>query len=337
MRKDQQAHRHNGDELVDPPQRRRKLRQVNHRRDHDDAERERDPELLEQLGDFDEEGRVLDFLHRGAPLHIHPEQMREDGAAEVDGDAAEEDVEQEHPLEVLENGSQEADLADAVAVNGDGEHAEAAEDDDDGEEDAEGVDVEVVEVGQVPAGEEEVGRDEEVGGADGVVRAHVGEDGHFRRERHAGGDEFAEDGGEGAAGGPVVEGVEDQFAAAEGVLFPAGQFVVDGQRDALFEFCALVPGEPDHVADGLEAESEVEIFGDGIFGPILFNDLGFRRGRACFLESDFLQSGPADEGVVAHERTDVSGRDDVGYSGVDQGREERDSVFEKAVGDVENA
>lgn len=337
MRENERAQRHDRDELVDPPQRRRELGQIDHRGDHDEAERERDPELLDQLPDFDEEGRVLDFLHRGAPLHVDPEQVREDGAADVDGDAAEEDVQQEHPLEVLEDGGQEADLADTVAVDGDGEQAEAAEDDDDGEEDAEGVDVEVVEVGQVPADEEEVGRDEEVGGADGVVRADVGEDRHFRRERHAGGEESAEDGGEGAARGPVVEGVEDEFAAAEGVFLPAGQFVVDGERDTLFEFRAFVPGEPDHVADGLEAESEVEILGHGILGPVLFDDFGFRRGRACFTEGDFLERGPADEGVVADKRTDVSGRNDKGDGGVDQGREERDAVFEKAVGDVEHA
>lgn len=155
--------------------------------------------------------------------------MAQNSPADMDRDATEENIQQEYPLNILEDRLQEAEFADPVAVDGDGEHAEAAEDDEDGEEDAEGVDVEVVEIGQVPADEEEVGRDEEVGGSDGVVRADVGEDSDLGRERHARGYKFAEDGGEGAAGGPVVEGVEDELAAAEGVFLPAGKFVVDGQ------------------------------------------------------------------------------------------------------------
>ena len=77
--------------------------------------------------------------------------MAQDGAADVHGDAAEEDVEHEDPLEVLEERREEGFLAGAIAKHGKGNHAGATEDDDDGKEDAEGIDVVVIESGQIPA------------------------------------------------------------------------------------------------------------------------------------------------------------------------------------------
>lgn len=59
-----------------------------------------------------------------------------------------------------------------------------------------------------------------------------------------------------------MQRVEDHFVDAVGVFLPAVDFVVDGEGDAFFEFVVVVVGDADDVAFHLEAEGDVEVFGD---------------------------------------------------------------------------
>ena len=95
--------RHDGLELVDVPRVRDEagLGHDDQPGQGDDGEAHAEPEVLEDLGDLDEEIGELEFLRRRAPRHVDLEHVREDGLGDVDRDAAEEDEEHEEPLEVL--------------------------------------------------------------------------------------------------------------------------------------------------------------------------------------------------------------------------------------------
>lgn len=75
--------------------------QNDHARNHHDAEKHREPELAQHFRHLDEEVRELQLLRRRAPRHVDLEHVREDGLGDVDRDTAQEDEEQEEPLEVL--------------------------------------------------------------------------------------------------------------------------------------------------------------------------------------------------------------------------------------------
>ena len=72
--------------------------------------------------------------------------MGQQGFRDVDGDAAEEDEEHEEPFEVLAEGAEEGAFADPVAHGGEGDVAEAVEDDDQSDPDVPGVDVVLVDI-----------------------------------------------------------------------------------------------------------------------------------------------------------------------------------------------
>ncbi len=95
--------RPDGGEEIDAPKRRRDGGQTDHARGAQEAEQKREFEFLEEFGNFLEEGGILDFLGRGAPAHVDGEHVAEQGLADVQGEAAEEDGEQEDPLEVLDD------------------------------------------------------------------------------------------------------------------------------------------------------------------------------------------------------------------------------------------
>lgn len=61
--------------------------------------------------------------------------MGEDGAVEVEREAAEEDHEHWHPPEIFRKRGQETLLTEAVAEDGEGDVAADVEDDDEGDED----------------------------------------------------------------------------------------------------------------------------------------------------------------------------------------------------------
>jgi len=212
------------DELAD----RSDARKHDHGRGGADAEHERELEFAEDGGDLLEERGGRCFFGGGAPGHVDAAQVADDGLGDVHGHAAEEGREEEQPLEVLEEAGHETAGFGAVADDGETDGAKGLEDDDDAEVDLEGVDVVLVEMAVEPANEEVVCYCEGPGGAEREVRANVGHDGDFAHPGHVGPDEAAEKWGEGAAGEPVFERVEEEFGAAVGVFLPAGEFVVDG-------------------------------------------------------------------------------------------------------------
>lgn len=88
---------------------------------HADAGKDKDEgefEVLDDLGDFLKKGRVLGLLGRRAPRHVDAKQMAENGLADVQGDAAEEDGNERQPLEVLNQRRNERLLFDAVTEHG---------------------------------------------------------------------------------------------------------------------------------------------------------------------------------------------------------------------------
>lgn len=77
---------------VDTPSERDELRRRDdHAGDDNDSNRERHPEALEDLGHLLEEVRALHLLLRRRPGHVVREQVREDGLAEMDAQATEEE------------------------------------------------------------------------------------------------------------------------------------------------------------------------------------------------------------------------------------------------------
>lgn len=118
---------------------------------------------------------------------------------------------------------------------------------------------------------------------------------------------------------PGVQGIEKQLVASVSVLLPASQFIVDGQGHALLETFASPGGKSDDVPVRLEFERHFEIFRDVVLGPELL--------VAVLVEvTDLLDSCPAEDGVVANERSHVAVADGVFDSCVDEIGEERLSV-----------
>jgi len=126
----------------------------------------------------------------------------------------------------------------------------------------------------------------------------------------------------------VFEGVEKELGTAIGVFLPASEFVINGQRDTFFEAVAENSAEAENVAVGLQAEGHVEVFADGVFGPVL---LRRATGKG---EGDVLDGGPAEDGVVADEGGDVAISDTEADSSVDEVGKEGDTLFKERGGNV---
>ena len=92
--------------------------QVNHTTNNDNHDQVHVLELLENLGQFNEEIRFLRFLRGSAPLLVDSAEVTEDRESEVEGQTAEEDGEHGHPFEVFEKGTEEGALAKTVAEDG---------------------------------------------------------------------------------------------------------------------------------------------------------------------------------------------------------------------------
>ena len=332
MREDDGAEREDGGEEIDAPEGWGEPGHDDHHGGAEDAEDEHVLEALDDLPDLPEEGRRLDFLGRRTPAHIDGEHVREKSLTDMEGETAEENNQEEDPLVVFVHGPKEATVGVTVAQDRERQVADSREDDDDGEEDLERVDVIVVQEAVEPADSEVVEQRQDPGRADGVVSTDVSHDGEFRRQRHAGPDEVAEELGERPAHEPVADRVEEQLVAAVGVFLPPGQFVVHGQRDAFLEAVAGVGGEADDVAVALQPQSHVEVLGHRFLGPVFL-----RVGAVGRRVGDVLHRGPAEDGVVADEGGDVAVGDGEGDGGVDEVGEEGDAVFEEAVGDVHHA
>jgi hypothetical protein len=304
--------------------------QHHHAGDAKEGKADRVLELLDHLGHLDEEVGELGLLAGGAPAHVDLEHVGEQRLGDVEGEATEEDGQHEDPLDVLEQGAEEGLLAHAVAHHRQRDVAQPVEDDDDGEPDLPAVDVVLVEVAVEPADGEVVGRGHDPGRADGVVGADVGDDGDLGGEADLREEEAAEERGEGPLVDPLAHRVEEQLVAAVGVLFPAREFVVDGQGDAFLEALARPGGQPDDVAVALEAERHVEVFRHVRLGPEFL--------VAVFVHvRDLLHRRPTEDGVVADKRGHVAVGHRVLDGGVDQVGEEGDAVFKVVVDDLHDA
>ena len=130
--------------------------EVDHAADHEDHDHVHPLEALPYLWDFGEEVGVVLFLGCGSPAHIDGEHMRADGKQDVERDSAEEDTEEWHPLEVLEEGTQQTGFADAEAHDREADIGHSVEDDDQDDEDVPGLDVVLVELTVEPADQEVV-------------------------------------------------------------------------------------------------------------------------------------------------------------------------------------
>jgi hypothetical protein len=51
-------------------------------------------------------------------------------------------------------------------------------------------------------------------------------------------------------------------------LFPTGDLVVDGQRDAFFELVVVIIRDSDYVPSDLKTKSDIEILGDVALRPV---------------------------------------------------------------------
>lgn len=102
MSNDHRAEREDGHEIIDDPfPGHRTDGEDDHHGRADKAEEEGEFEALDQSGQFDEEGRVFDFLGRRAPRHVDFEEVAEERLGDVDGDPTEEGTEEEEPSEVF--------------------------------------------------------------------------------------------------------------------------------------------------------------------------------------------------------------------------------------------
>ena len=180
MPRNRERHRSNGNEQVNLPLPRYRVRvQHSHHDDNQNVDGERVLELLEHHWDFVEEGRIRSFLAGSTPLHVDAEEMRQDSLGDVQGETTDENTEDRDPFEAFPESGQECLFARTIADDPEGEVTETVEDDDDGEEDGEGVEVVVVEGTVEPTSEEVVEECEPVCSADGVVCADVCHDGEL--------------------------------------------------------------------------------------------------------------------------------------------------------------
>jgi hypothetical protein len=161
----------------------------------------------------------------------------------VDGDATQEDEEQDQPLELLEESTEEGSLAGTVAQRSTGDVVNffmlamllaemlisltAVEHNDKHDPNVPRADVVLVDVALEPADNEVVDSSQQPGSADSIVGTDVGDDIDLGAESHVGADELAEQRCERAAHKPEADRVEHQLVTPVGVLLPAGKFVVD--------------------------------------------------------------------------------------------------------------
>ena len=102
MRKQHRGQRPNSRKELNPPKRRRRNSQVYHTSSADDAEREHLPKFLQDLANLLGKGYIHDLFCSGAPFYVYAEEMTQDSLADMEGDAAEEDCEQDDPFEVAD-------------------------------------------------------------------------------------------------------------------------------------------------------------------------------------------------------------------------------------------
>lgn len=110
--------RQDGGEAGDFPTVGSEASKVNHASDHGNHDQVHPLEALPDLWDLGEEVGVVLLLGCGSPAHVDGEHVRENGEEDVERDTTEEDHEEGHPLEVLEEGTDQTGLTDTVAHDG---------------------------------------------------------------------------------------------------------------------------------------------------------------------------------------------------------------------------
>jgi len=159
-------------------------------------------------------------------------------------------------------GSKQALLGETVAENSKRDVAKTSENNDQGEVNLEGVKIVLVDISIVPAHDEVVGQGQQPSGSDTVVVANISQVGHFGGDLDVRPDKRSNKLGEWTSGKPQSERVEEQLITAVCILFPSCQFIIDSQRDALFETIAGIGAKSDSISVNLQAERHVEIFRD---------------------------------------------------------------------------
>jgi hypothetical protein len=127
--------RKNTRQAIDLPAVGRKLAEVDHAADHREHEHVHPLEAFPDLGQLRKEVGVVLFFGRGTPAHVDGEHVRANGQQDVERDAAEEDHEEWHPLEVLEEGAEERGFADTVAHDSEADVGQTVEHDEQDDED----------------------------------------------------------------------------------------------------------------------------------------------------------------------------------------------------------
>jgi len=137
MRDSDRAHRQDSDEILDSPVvwDERPDGQDYYACKTEDTEEHGELELLQDLGDFDEEVGELGFLGGSTPGHVDLEHVRKEGLGDMQRETSQEDGEHEGPLDVLEERIKEGSFTDTITHDSKSQVTKAIEDDDDREPD----------------------------------------------------------------------------------------------------------------------------------------------------------------------------------------------------------
>ena len=104
--------------------------------------------------------------------------------------------------------------------------------------------IELIDLIDEPTDNEIVGQCKRDCGCNGVVCADVSDDRDFGCDFDVGAQESAKERCDRPTSPPIFDRMENQLVTAVGVFLPAGQFIIDGKRDSLFEATIVISCEP---------------------------------------------------------------------------------------------
>jgi len=220
---------------------------------------QREPEALEDLGDFHPEVGTLDFLLRRTPSDIEREKVGKDGLGDVDGQSTEEDEEERNPSKVLEESTQEVPKPEAVLQEGECNVTSGREHNHAGKPDFETMEIPSFDIDREPE-QEVVEQGQGCTSSNTIIGEHVGHHVDFVVHRGLRPQENAQLLRDRAQSPPVNNGVEDQFVTPVCVFLPSVQLIITGQTDTLLEAALRVGRPPDNVVLELKTECHVEVF-----------------------------------------------------------------------------
>ena len=186
------------------------------------------------------------------------------------------------------------------------------------------INVVFVQVTIEPADSEIIRRRHDPCCTNGVIRAYVADDSNLRRNADVGEEKAPEQRRKGATDWPVINRVEEQLVTSISVFLPAGQLVVNGQGNALFEAIAGPCGKTNDVPVTLQTKRHIEVLADHVFCPKLLL-------AVVIYPRNLLDGFPAQNGVVADERGYVTIRYCVADSAIEKVREEGNAILEVCI------